>query len=82
VVQGVFARLAGEWDGCTLLVQQVLSVEGGRVLATGRYRATCKATGDTIGAQFAHLWQFHDGRAVDFQQYADTAQVSAAMHHC
>lgn len=79
VLHGVFARLGGEWDGWNLKVDQVLAVEGGRVLATGRYRATCKATGTAIDAQFAHLWRIANGRAVTFQQYADTRQVTAAM---
>lgn len=77
VVEGIFTRIGEEWDGFTLAVDQVLDA-GENVVALGRYRGRFKATGTSIDAQFAHVWWFRDGRAVRFQQYADTAQVLSA----
>ncbi|NNF60838.1 MAG: SnoaL-like domain-containing protein [Gammaproteobacteria bacterium] len=78
VVEGVFSRLASEWEYWSLDMEQFLDA-GDYVVVTGRYHATHKGTGKDIRAQFAHVWQLHDGKAVRFQQYADTAQVAAAI---
>jgi uncharacterized protein len=78
VLQGVFMRIGADWDGFVLKVEQVLAVEGDRVLATGRYQGTHKASGGALDAQFAHLWQLSDGLVVSFQQYTDTFQARTA----
>ncbi|HMG48061.1 MAG TPA: nuclear transport factor 2 family protein [Allosphingosinicella sp.] len=49
---------------------------GDTVVALGRYRGTCKATGRAIDAQLAHVWRVEGGKAAAFQQYADTLQVA------
>lgn len=79
VLQGVFARIGADWDGFSLRVEQVLAVEGDRVLATGRYQARRKGSGDALDAQFAHLWILRDGKVVCFQQYADTFQTRRVL---
>lgn len=78
VAEGVFARLVGEWKYWNLDIQKLLDA-GSTVIARGLYDAKNKRTGKTIRAQFAHVWTLRDGKAVRFQQYADTAQVQAAM---
>lgn len=78
VVEGVFNRLASEWEYWSLDREQFLDA-GDYVVVTGRYHATHSKTGKDIRAQFAHVWQLHDGKAVRFQQYADTAQVAGAI---
>ena len=78
VVSGVFARLGAEWEYWTLAIEELLDA-GDTVIALGRYRAKHKETGKAIDAQFVHVWRLRNGKAADFQQYADTAQVSAAV---
>jgi ketosteroid isomerase-like protein len=78
VAEGVFARLVGEWEYWTLDIQELLDA-GSTVVARGRYNAKNRQTGKTISAQFVHMWSVQNGKAVRFQQYADTAQVQAAM---
>ena len=78
VVEGVFTRLADEWDGWSLDIDEYLDA-GDAAAVTGRYRATHKQTGKKINAQFTHVWKVRDGKAVSFQQYVDTAQVQQAM---
>jgi ketosteroid isomerase-like protein len=73
VLDGVFKRLGAEWDGFTVTLEQLVA-EGDTVIGRGRYRGTCRATGRRADAQFAHVFQFRDGKVVRFQQYTDTAQ--------
>ncbi|HEX3159005.1 MAG TPA: nuclear transport factor 2 family protein [Gemmatimonadaceae bacterium] len=73
VAEGVFGRLATEWEGFTVSPQTLLQ-DGETVVALGRYRGTFRATGRRLDAQFAHVWTVKDGRVSQFQQYTDTAQ--------
>jgi uncharacterized protein len=73
VLSGLFARLAGEWDGFSAVPQEI--VDGGEtVVALGRYGGVYKATGAKVDAQFTHVFRFKDGKIASFQQYTDTAQ--------
>jgi ketosteroid isomerase-like protein len=78
VLEGVFMRLGSEWDYWNLDIGEVLDA-GESVVAMGRYQAKNKVTGKEINAQFAHVWKVRDGKAVSFQQYADTHQVVNAV---
>lgn len=55
VLEGVFMRLGSEWSDFTVSPQQVLGA-GDHVVALGTYTGTCKATGKSVRAQFAHIW--------------------------
>lgn len=76
VVDGVFARLGSEWDYWNLVDIELHDMANDQVLATGRYQAKYKKNGKTIDAQFAHLWTLKEGKVLNFQQYADTKQVT------
>jgi ketosteroid isomerase-like protein len=78
ILQGVFLRLATEWDGFAANPAQFLDA-GDTVVVTGRYTGAYKATGKSIDAQFAHVWTLQDGKVARFQQYADTLQVAQAV---
>lgn len=78
VLQGVFARIGGEWETFNLTDQNLYAVGEDMVLATGRYQGTHAMTGKTINAQHVHLWWFEDGMATRFQQYVDTKQLAEA----
>lgn len=77
VGEGIFARLATEWDGFTVRPQEFLDA-GGTVVMIGRYHATYKATGAVLDAQAVHVWRVKDGKITGFQQYTDTAQAQRA----
>ena len=49
------------------------------VVALGDYSATCKATGKSFKAPFAHVWKLQHGKVVVFQQFTDTALQRQAM---
>ncbi|MCB9844686.1 MAG: nuclear transport factor 2 family protein [Phycisphaeraceae bacterium] len=78
VLNGVFARCASEWDGFAVRVDELLDA-GDAVVALGRYLGTYRATGRAQHTQFAHVWRLRDGKAVGFQQYADTLGVARVI---
>jgi uncharacterized protein len=75
VLEGVFSRLAGEWEGFAADPGEFLDA-GETVVVLGRYRGTYRATGGSIDAQFVHVWRMDGGKAVAFQQYTDTLQAA------
>ena len=77
ILEGVFARLAADWDGFAVGVEELLDA-GDAVVALGRYRGTNKATGRAIDAQLVHIWRIEDGKAKAFQQLTDTLQIGRA----
>jgi hypothetical protein len=78
VVAGVFAHYATDWDGFAVDVAEL--IDGGEsVVALGRYRGTYKPSGTSMDLQMAHIWRIADGKAVHFQQYADTLQAVRTM---
>ncbi len=79
VVDGVFARIGGEFQDFRLELQRFLS-DGDTVAVQGRYHATShQATGRPLEAQFMHVWDVRDGKLVRFQQYTDTRQWADVM---
>lgn len=78
LMKGVFHRLATEWDGYKAEVHTYLA-DGDRVAAFGVYSGTYKATGKSMTAHFAHLYELRDGKIIRMQQYVDTAMVRQAL---
>ena len=78
ILEGVFARIGGEWDGFGANVEELLDA-GDTVVALGRYGGTYKATGKPQDTQFVHVWRLRDGKAVRFQQYANTLHVAQVI---
>lgn len=72
VLEGVFMKLGGEWDGYTAVAHEFVA-DGSTVVALGQYSGTYKASGKSFKAPFAHVWKFSDGKATSFHQYTDTA---------
>lgn len=78
VLNGVFARVGGEWDGFKLVNIKLHDMSNNQVLATLRYNGIYKKTNKEIDAQVAHLWTLKNGKATTFQQYVDTKQLANA----
>ena len=78
VANGVFMRCATEWDGFAVQIDEI--VDGGdTIMAFGRYLGTYKATGRAQHTQMAHVWRIENGKAVQFQQYANTAHIAGVI---
>ena len=73
VLEGVFMRIAAEWEGFSVAPKEILDA-GDTVVGHGYYSGTYKQNGRSVRAQFAHLFSFREGKVVGFQQYTDTAQ--------
>ncbi len=77
VVSNVFVKFKAEWDGWQAVVVEWLDA-GEKIVALGEYRGTCRATGKSMKAAFAHVYTLADGRVVKFQQFTDTRIIAAA----
>jgi uncharacterized protein len=78
IVEGVFKRLGTEWIGYRADVHTFLE-DGDRVAAFGIYSGTYKATGNSMRASFAHLYEVKDGKIVRMTQYVDSHMVRKAL---
>ena len=78
VAEGVFMRLGTEWEGFAAVPDEFID-GGDSVVALGQYSGTYKATGKSFRANFAHVWEVREGKAVRFTQYVDTLLVQRAL---
>ena len=78
VAQNVFVRLATEWEGYRAEVENFYDA-GDTIVVTGRYLGKYKASGGTMDAVFAHIWNFKDGKIVKYTQNVDTRKVWDAI---
>lgn len=76
VLNGVFARIGAEHEYFKLVEIQLYEMANDRVLATLRYQGKLKSNGATFDVQAAHFWTLKDGKAIAFQQYADTKKLA------
>lgn len=80
VLNGVFARIGGEWENFRLVDIQLHEIPNNQVLATLRYHGKYTKTDIPIDVQAAHLWTLKNDKIIRFQQYADTKQLYDAMN--
>ncbi|MET3898465.1 ketosteroid isomerase-like protein [Devosia sp. UYZn731] len=78
LIDGVFRRLGTEWTGYRADVHTYLA-DCDRVAAFGLYSGTYNATGKSMTAPFAHLYQIEDGKVIRMTQYVDTVLVNRAL---
>lgn len=78
IIAGVFRRLGTEWTGYRAEVHTFLE-DGDRVAAFGVYSGTYNATGKSMRAAFAHLYEVKDGKIATMTQYVDSAMVRQAL---
>jgi hypothetical protein len=78
VLSNVFLTLAAEWQVFTVTPREFVAGTD-IVVALGEYRGTCRASGHSFQAPFAHVWRLRDGRVAAFCQHTDTALVQRAV---
>ncbi len=79
VRDNVFIRLAGEYEGYRLSVDEILDA-GDAIVGIGTYSGTFRATGKDFTARVAHIWRLADGEVTHFEQITDTLLVDRARH--
>jgi uncharacterized protein len=77
LLRRVIVPLERDWEGFTEEIDELIGA-GGRVVATGTYRGTCRATGRSLEAEFCHLWWVEGDAIRGFRQFTDTAAFAAA----
>jgi ketosteroid isomerase-like protein len=65
VAEGVFQRFVSDVENFAVVPEHFVE-SGDSVVVEGRYRGKMKATGTTVDAQFAHVWQLQNGKVVRF----------------
>jgi uncharacterized protein len=78
VVENIFTPLVTEWDGFSVTPHEYIDA-GDTVVAVGRYGGTFKATGNALDCDFAHIWEFADGKVIRFRQFVDSEIFQRAM---
>lgn len=78
IIQGVFAPLKSKWRD--VAVEPDPFVDGGdTVVVFGRWNGTAVDTGNSVAFPMAHVFEFEDGRIVEWESYGDTALFTAAI---
>ena len=72
-----FAGLARDWEMIEYVAEQFVA-QGDRVVMLGRCSWRNKKSGKVVATPKADSWRFANGKAVEFYEYYDTAQVQAA----
>jgi ketosteroid isomerase-like protein len=78
IVHNVFMKLGSEWDGYTVVAQELIA-EADTVVALGEYSGTYKATGKSFRAPFVHVWKLSGDHIISFRQHTDTVVVQRAL---
>ena len=73
-----FAGLARDWEMLEFVTEHFVA-QGDRVVVLGRCAWKFKKTGKVVETPKADSWRFKDGKAVEYYEYYDTAQVHAAL---
>jgi ketosteroid isomerase-like protein len=80
VFEGVFAKVAAEWDGFTATVDDMFEADGGRVVVLQRDGGTFNATGLSMEAPAISIWSLNkQGQVIQFRQVIDTQEVNRAV---
>ena len=73
-----FAGLTRDWEMIEYRVDHFVA-QGDRVVMLGHCSWRAKQSGKVVSTPKVDSWRFADGKAVEFYEYFDTAQVMLAM---
>ena len=73
-----FGGLARDWDMLDWRTEQFIA-QGDRVVVLSQCTWRYKKTGKVVSTPKADAWRLENGKAVEFFEYYDTAQVHAAV---
>ena len=78
VINDVFGKFRTEWSAWRVTTDEYLDA-GDTVVVIGDYHGTHAATGRSMTAAFAHVYDVRGGRIARFRQYTDTAMLERAI---
>ena len=73
-----FAGITRDWEMLEYRVDHFVA-QGDRVVMLGHCSWRAKGSGQVVSTPKADSWRFADGKAVEFYEFFDTAQVMQAM---
>jgi ketosteroid isomerase-like protein len=73
-----FEGLKRDWEMLEFKTDHFVA-QGDRVVMLGSCSWRAKRTGKVVSTPKADSWRFENGKAVEYYEYFDTAQVHAAM---
>lgn len=78
IFQNVFNTLKKDWSGWNSQIEDYI-VTDEKILVTGHYEGTFKASGIHMEAEFIHKYTVQDGIVTKFNEYTDTSLIANAM---
>ena len=78
IVENVFSRIGDEWEDVSVVPEQYVA-EGDTVVVLLTWSGTSSKTGKSVKYPNAHVFDFEDGKIVQWTSYADTALFNAAL---
>lgn len=78
IVENVFSRVGNEWDDVTAVPEQYVE-DGDTVVVLLTWSGTYSKTGKSVEYPNVHVFDFEDGKIVQWTSYADTALFNAAL---
>lgn len=79
VLEGVFMRLATEWEGFTATAEKIVDGNDGNVMVVGTEGGKFLATGKTSVVPCVHEWELVDGKVTKFRQHLDTLTLAKEL---
>lgn len=73
-----FAGLMRDWEMLNYAIEHIVAQDD-RIVVLCRCAWKFKKTGKIVDTPKADSWRFKDGKAVEFYEYYDTAQLQAAL---
>lgn len=78
IVENVFSRIGTEWEDVSVVPERYVA-DGDTVVVLHTWRGTARKTGTSVEYPNAHVFDFEDGKIVQWTSYADTAVFNAAL---
>jgi ketosteroid isomerase-like protein len=78
VLENVFAKIPVRFESFSVDVGRMVDA-GNVVVMQGHYVAKGKATGQSVRAAVAHVFEIVDGKIVRFDQYVDSATLNPLL---
>lgn len=78
IIENVFSRLGTEWEDVSVVPEQYVE-DGDTVVVLHTWSGTSIKTGKSVEYPNAHVFDFEDGKIVQWRSYADTALFNAAL---
>ncbi len=77
VAEGLLQPLMAEWSTFALTPSDYIA-DGNTVVSLGRFTGVHGASGRSVDAGYAHVWDVAGGKIQRFRQYIDTLSVADA----